>query len=216
MDITFTHEEVRVLGSLLEKEMATPEYYPLTLNALLNACNQKTSRFPVVSYDEKLVLGVLARLQEKRLVWKSDSGRVPKYEQWLVKNNKLINSEASVLCMLMLRGPQTIGEIKAHTERLHEFADLESVDETLNDLIEAGYVMKAPRMPGQKESRYAHLLSGIPEDVQGERLSPSASDGTPAREEPPGTAELKEELKALRLEFNAFRLKVSAFMEQFK
>lgn len=217
MDITLTHEEARVLGSLLEKEMTTPEYYPLSLNALLNACNQKTSRFPVVSYDEKLVLGILARLQEKRLVWKSDSGRVSKYEQWFAKNNKLIDCEAAVLCMLMLRGPQTIGEIKAHTERLHEFSDLESVNETLNDLIEAGYIMKAPRMPGQKESRYAHLLSGTPEDMQGEKLNPWEPDGSsPVPEEEAGTAGLKEELTALRLEFDAFKLRVSAFMEQFK
>jgi len=155
MDFILTPEEVRVLGSLLEKEMSTPEYYPLTLNALMAACNQKTSRSPVVSYDEKTVLGALARLEKKRLVWQSSLGRVPKYEQSFVKNTKLINSEAAVLSMLMLRGPQTIGEIKAHTERLYDFADLEKVNETLLALIEAGFIVKSPRMPGHKES---HLL----------------------------------------------------------
>ncbi len=216
MDIMLTHEEVRVLGSLLEKEMTTPEYYPLSLNALLNACNQKTSRVPVVSYDEKLVLGVLKSLQEKRLVWKSDSGRVPRYEQWLVKNSKLINSEAAVLCVLMLRGQQTLGEIKSHTERLYEFADLESVNDTLNDLMEAGYAEKAPRMPGQKESRYVHLLSGSPKDIPTDPYSPSEEATVPPPEEDRRAASLEDELKALRSEFDEFRLKVNLFMNQFK
>lgn len=213
MDIILTPEEVRVLGSLLEKEMSTPEYYPLTLNALVAACNQKTSRSPVVSYDEKIVLGALARLEKKRLVWQSSLGRVPKYEQSFVKNTKLINSEAAVLSMLMLRGPQTIGEIKAHTERLYDFADLEKVNEALLDLIEAGFIVKSPRMPGQKESRYAHLLSGQQENISPEPPVYMAMNST-AQEGDERITEMQEELKSLRRDFEDLRLKVTAFMEQ--
>jgi len=213
MDIILTPEEVRVLGSLLEKEMSTPEYYPLTLNALVAACNQKTSRSPVVSYDDKIVLGALARLEKKRLVWQSSLGRVPKYEQSFVKNTKLINSEAAVLSMLMLRGPQTIGEIKAHTERLYDFADLEKVNEALLDLIEAGFIVKSPRMPGQKESRYAHLLSGQQENISPEPPVYMAMNST-AQEGDERITEMQEELKSLRRDFEDLRFKVTAFMEQ--
>jgi hypothetical protein len=215
MDIILTPEEIRVLGSLLEKEMSTPEYYPLTLNALVAACNQKTSRSPVVSYDEKTLLSALARLEKKRLVWQSSLGRVTKYEQSFVKNTKLINSEAAVLSMLMLRGPQTIGEIKAHTERLYDFADLEKVNEALLDLIEAGFIVKSPRMPGQKESRYNHLLSGQPENISPEVPGSAAMDST-IQEGDESITEIKEELKALRRDFEDLKLKMTAFMEQFK
>jgi uncharacterized protein len=215
MDIILTPEEVRVLGSLLEKEMSTPEYYPLTLNALIAACNQKTSRSPVVSYDEKTVLGALARLEKKRLVWQSSLGRVPKYEQSFVKNTKLINSEAAVLSMLMLRGPQTIGEIKVHTERLYDFSDLGKVNETLLDLIEAGFIIKSPRMPGQKESRYAHLLSGQSEDIRQEVTGSAAIDSF-IQEGDERITKIQQELKALRRDFEDIKLKMNAFMEQFK
>jgi uncharacterized protein len=215
MDIMLTPEEVRVLGSLLEKEMSTPEYYPLTLNALVAACNQKTSRSPVVSYDDKTILGALARLEKKRLVWQSSLGRVPKYEQSFVKNTKLINSEAAVLSMLMLRGPQTIGEIKIHTERLYDFADLEKVNEALLDLIDAGFIVKSPRMPGQKDSRYAHLLSGRPDNISREVPDSVTMDGT-IQEGDERITELQDELKALRRDFEELKLKMTAFMEQFK
>ncbi len=215
MDIFLTLEEARVLGSLLEKEMATPEYYPLTLNALLNACNQKTNRVPVVAYDEKRVLAALKGLQNKRLVWQSSLGRVAKYEQSFTRNNKLINTEAAVLCMLMLRGPQTAGEVKSHTERLHDFKDQEKLDQTLGDLVEAGYIMKAPRQPGQKESRYAHLFFGEPEPASQEMPIYSAQEGI-VQETDDRLAALQDELKALRRDFDEFKARVGAFMEQFK
>jgi uncharacterized protein len=215
MEIILTPEEVRVLGSLLEKEMSTPEYYPLTLNALVAACNQKTSRSPVVSYDEKTVLSALAQLEKKRLVWKSSLGRVPKYEQSFVKNAKLNNSEAAALSMLMLRGPQTIGEIKAHTERLYDFADMDKVNEALLDLIEAGFIVKSPRMPGQKESRYTHLLSGRLEDISREVPS-SVTMVSTIQEGDALITEIQEELKALRREFEDLKLKMTTFMEQLK
>jgi uncharacterized protein len=216
MDIILTPEEVRVLGSLLEKEMSTPEYYPLTLNALLSACNQKTSRVPVVSYDEKTVLGALAGLQKKRLAWESSLGRVPKYEESFVKNNKLINNEAAVLCILMLRGPQTTGEIKAHSERLHDFKDPEKLEETLQDLTDAGYIVKIPRVPGQKESRYAHILSGRPEIISEDMYGPHAANIIAFDERDKQIVELTEALQKLRREFDDLKLKVTNFMEQFK
>lgn len=215
MDIVLTPEEVRILGSLMEKEMSTPEYYPLSLNALVNACNQKTSRVPVVSYDENTVLRALAGLKNKRLAWESSLGRVPKYEESFARNNKLIESEAAVLCTLMLRGPQTPGEIRAHAERLHDFSDPDKLDETLDALVEAGYIMKAQRMPGQKESRYAHLLSGQPELTEA-IYYPAAAEVPSAEEKATEMAVLQEELATLRKEFEEFKLKVSAFMEQFK
>jgi uncharacterized protein len=215
VDTVLTPEEVRVLGSLMEKELSTPEYYPLTLNALLAACNQKTSRDPVVLYDEKLVLGVLEGLRERRLVWQSDSGRVSRYEELFVKNSRLDDSEAAVLCVLMLRGLQTAGEIKAHTERLFAFDSVERLNETLDALAEAGYIVKAPRQPGRKESRYAHLLSG----QQGFSRPESATSfacpaGAPEDDE--RIAALEEEIRSLRRDFDDLRLTVAAFMEQFK
>ncbi len=216
MDVTLDHEEVRVLGSLMEKEMSTPEYYPLSLNSLINACNQKTSRFPVVTYDEKLVLGALSRLREKRIVWQSESSRVSKYEQMLVKNRHLGTGEAAVLCVLMLRGPQTIGEIKAHTERLHVFSDLDAVEQILQELQEAEYVVRMPRQPGRKESRYAHLFSGTPEDVHEEEvlLVQAGTDTVDAREA--RISELEEQVRALRRDLEDFKRSVAAFMEEFK
>ncbi len=216
MDIVLTPEEVRVLASLLEKELATPEYYPLSLNSLLAACNQKTSRFPVVAYDEKLMLGVLAVLQEKRLVWRSDAGRVPRYEQTFARDSTFDRGEMAVLCVLMLRGPQTAGEIKAHTERLHDFSDLGKVHETLDDLMEAGHVMKGPRLPGQKESRYAHLFSGIPDDMKGERTGSSAESLAPHRDGDERITRLEEELQSLSRDLEELRSRMEGFMEKFR
>lgn len=216
MESTYSAEEIRVIGSLVEKEMATPEYYPLTLNALVNACNQKTNRSPVVAYDEGTVLEVLARLKDKRMVWQSSTGRVPRYEQFFVKNNNLINSEAAVLCVLMVRGPQTTGEIKAHSERLYEFADLDKVGETLADLIGRGYVVQLPRRPGQKEPRFAHLLGGEPDGSEEERTAGRSESTVPAAEQDARLALIEEELKSLRQEFDEFRRRVRAHMEQFE
>jgi len=213
MDTVLTAEEVRILGSLLEKKLSTPEYYPLSLNALVNACNQKTSRVPVVSYDEQTVLKALAGLKSKRLAWESSLGRVPKYEEAFTRNSKLIESEAAALCILMLRGPQTPGEIRAHSERLHDLTDPGKLEETLDALVEAEYILKIPRMPGQKESRYAHLLSGRPEI---ENTPQPAGETSPASGKDAEIAGLREELKALREDFESFRAKVEAFMGQFK
>lgn len=157
--------ETRVLGALMEKEAATPEYYPLSLNALVNACNQKSNRDPVVSYDEGTVEEALDRLRAKGLASRISGAdmRVPKHAHRLPEVFNLGRRESAVLCALMLRGPQTPGELRGRTERLHHFEDLEAVEACLNRLAEwpAGpLVRKLPRPPGFKESRYAQLLSG--------------------------------------------------------
>jgi len=160
MELVLDAMEVRVLGSLIEKELATPEYYPLSLNALTNACNQKSNRDPVVSCDDASVASVADRLVEKGLVWKSSVGRVPKYEERFTHERSLVPRESAVLCVLLLRGPQTVGEIRGRTARLHDFENLEEVQETLGNLVEWGYAQQLPRMPGHKESRYRDLLRG--------------------------------------------------------
>ena len=163
MDIMLNAIEVRVLGSLMEKELATPEYYPLSLNALINACNQKTNRAPVLSLDEKTVATALLSLKGKHIVFQSDTSRVPKYWQNFSKSNNLIDRETALLAMLLLRGPQTAGELRNRTDNLHPFQDIEEVLTSLENLREAGLIIKMARQPGQKEQRFAHLLAGEPE-----------------------------------------------------
>jgi len=161
MDTILNNEEIRVLGCLIEKEFSTPDYYPLTLNALVNGCNQKSNRSPVVSYDENTVIQAIYDLKEKGLVWQSDLGRVPKYEERFTQNNRLVNKEAAVMCVLMLRGHQTSGEIKSRSERLYAFESLSEVNETLENLALQDLVERIPRQPGQKEARYCHLLGEL-------------------------------------------------------
>src|SRR4051794_9297473 len=160
--------EVRVLGSLIEKQITTPDYYPLTLNALTNACNQLTNREPVVSFDETNVVRALDGLREKRLAtqFTGAESRVAKYKHTLTDRLLLTPAEIALLCVLMLRGPQTIGELRTRSERLFTFDALPEVEEALNALAvrqPQALVTKLPRQPGTKESRYAHLLAGPPE-----------------------------------------------------
>ena len=165
MSMELTEVEVRVLGALIEKDMTTPDYYPLSLNALVNACNQKSSRVPVVDYDGPAVREAIEKLQAKRLaaVLTGRDHRVPKYRHWAWETLSLGNREMSLLCLLMLRGPQTPGELKGRTERMYPFDDLESVESCLQRLIgrESGALAaRLPRQPGSRESRYVHLLAG--------------------------------------------------------
>jgi len=159
-----TAEEQRVLGALMEKARTTPEYYPLTLNALLAACNQKTSRRPVVSYDEHTVIAALDSLKRKGLVSTATGGssRVTKYKHNFAIVHPLVPAEISVICLLLLRGPLTPGEINTNAGRLYEFESLAEVQELLDELAggEVPYVLQLPKRPGQKEARYAHLLGG--------------------------------------------------------
>ena len=211
MDIILDTIEVRVLGSLLEKELATPEYYPLSLNALVNACNQKTNRFPVLSLDEDIVVSALQSLKKKRLVGQSDTSRVPKYWHDFIKQNNLIRLEAALLCLLLLRGPQTAGELRGRTERLCAFENPEEVLRYLDNLAEIGFVRKLPRQPGQKEQRFAHLLSGEPENTEqfSNQLEPTTAitdtENDHIAELIKSVALLKEEIEILKNEFLSFK-----------
>jgi len=213
MEFVLTSSEIRVLASLIEKEFSTADYYPLSLNALINACNQKTNRDPVVAYDEATVVAALQGLKEKRLVWESTSGRVAKYEETFLKANNLSRSEAAALCELMLRGPQTLGEIKSHTERMYAFAGTDEVSVVLDNLIDQGYTLKLPRLPGHKEPRYVQLLAVEPEDV---------STGAPVQEpalRPSGQFErieaLEHEIRELQQELAELKQAFIDFRKQF-
>src|SRR5579871_5208365 len=160
MDLLLQPVEVRVLGSLLEKEVTTPEYYPLSLNALVNACNQKSNRDPLVEFDSDAVQQALQSLRDRGLavVITGAGSRVPKYGHRFAEKLNLGRRELAILCELMLRGPQTLGEIRTHCERMHPFDDLAEVEAVIDRLPEL--VVKLARRSGEKEVRYAHLLSG--------------------------------------------------------
>lgn len=164
MPEVLTEIEARIIGALIEKQITTPEYYPLTLNALVNACNQKTNREPVVNYDEQTVSAALDDLRNKNLVYVfyGSTSRVPKYKHIFADYFELESSEIAILCVLMLRGPQTIGELRERTHRLYEFSGLGEVNETLERLMkrEEPLIVKLERQIGQKEARFAHLLCG--------------------------------------------------------
>ena len=164
MTILLNAVEARVLGSLVEKEITTPEYYPLSLNALVNACNQKNNREPVMHLDEDEVRQALHKLEDDRLAGprRSSDSRVTKYEHHLQEFFNFTRGEAAVLCVLLLRGPQTPGELRGRAERMHSFEELEDVLSALKQLMqrEPALVAALPRQPGTKEIRYAHLLSG--------------------------------------------------------
>ncbi len=205
MQITLSDIQIRVLGCLMEKEMATPDYYPLSLNALVNACNQKSNRNPVVAYNEDMVLAALDALERNSLSQKTFAGRVPKYEELLVKTLNLIPREASALCILLLRGSQTAGEIKSRSERLCQFTDLQEVMETLGNMGNMDLVTKLPRQPGQKESRFAHLFSGMPESHEEiEMPMPEPEIGKIERMEAE-IASLREDIENLKKSFQDFK-----------
>jgi uncharacterized protein YceH (UPF0502 family) len=171
MNILLNEIETRVLGSLVEKDVITPDYYPLSLNALVNACNQKNNRDPVMNLDDEAVRQALHTLQEKRLAGPTSSAdsRVTKYEHRLQEAFNFTRGETAILCVLLLRGPQTPGELRGRTERMHRFEDLTEVQSTLQRLMqrEPPLVRVLPRQPGTKEARYKHLLAGdVEEDVE--------------------------------------------------
>jgi uncharacterized protein YceH (UPF0502 family) len=156
--------QARVLGALVEKEVTTPDYYPLSLNALINACNQLSNREPVMRLDEEEVRLALRRLEEQGLAGRARGadGRVTKYEHWLGEAFNFTRAETALICVLLLRGPQTPGELRGRTDRLHRFDEIGEVLAALQKLSERdpSLVAMLPRQPGTKESRYAHLLSG--------------------------------------------------------
>ena len=211
MTTILTDIETRVLGSLIEKQVTTPEYYPLTLNALTLACNQKNNRNPVTSYSEQQVADAVESLREKNLayVFYGSTSRVPKYKHVMPEVMHLSHPELALMCVLMLRGAQTLGELRGNGGRLHEFASLEEVEETLNALITREpepLVVRLPRQAGQKEGRFAHLLSGevdieaMPEPV----VSRRAGSG------------LEEKVDALAAEVEALKAQFEEFKKQFE
>ena len=214
MDILLNDIEIRVLGSLMEKSMTTPEYYPLSLNALTNACNQKSNRDPVVSFDETTVVRALDSLRGKQLVVLSASSRVPKYAEVFADTRKMVTREAALIMVLLLRGPRTVGELRSKTERAYKFEDLAEVEATLDELGESGYVTKLPRMAGRKESRYTHLLAG---DVQVEEAAPRLeSAAIVVRAENERIADLEEEVQRLRQEFDTLQSEFEKFRKEFE
>jgi len=221
MPETLSAVEVRILGSLIEKQRTTPDYYPLTLNALTNACNQISNRDPVVSFDEKTVVRGLDSLREKKLVWMvaAAGSRVPKYEQRITEALELKDPEAAVLCLLMLRGPQTPGEIRSRSGRLHEFADLEEVQSVLDTLSARPdpLVASLPRQPGMREIRWAHLLSG---EVEWTATAPAEPRPEAAalqvRKEDERIARLEDEIRTLRQTLEELTQQFEQFKKQFE
>jgi len=208
MDWQLDATEARVLGCLMEKEISTPEYYPLSLNALVNACNQKSNRDPVVSYDEDTVEQALEELRKKGLALRitGRDSRVPKHEQRFTEVFNLGRREAALICVLLLRGPQTVGELRGRAERLYTFDDLEAVESTLHRLAEMDFVKQLPRQPGFKEQRYTHLFSGpvelAPEAAAEPDTAPASVRGPSDRDR---IAALETALADLRREFDEFR-----------
>jgi len=202
MTLLLDSAELRVLGALMEKETTTPEYYPLSLNALVNACNQKSNREPVVSYDEDTVIDALDRLREKRLsLTITGNGRVHKYGQRISETLNLGRRESAVLCVLFLRGPQTLNEIHTRTERQYRFADLAETEMVLEKLAQGDepMVRKLPKLTGQKEQRYMHLFAGEP-DLEAMVETSAAAGAAPNRVE-----KLESDLAALRGEFDELK-----------
>jgi len=211
---------VRVLGSLAEKQVTTPDYYPLTMNALVHACNQISNRDPVVQYDERTVNEAVDSLRLKNLVYifYGAESRVPKYKHMMREVLGLAPPELAALCVLMLRGPQTVGEVRGRTGRLHEFADLREVEEALDGLAhrDEPLVTKLPRQAGRKEARYAHLLSGQPivEDEAEAHAAPAAPRARGGESE--RVARLEAEVERLSGELAEMRRQFEEFRKQFE
>ncbi len=206
MTLVISTIAARVLGSLVEKEITTPEYYPLSLNALANACNQKNNREPVMNLDEGEIRQALHQLEDDGLAGaaRGTDSRVAKYEHRMQEVFNFTRGEIAVMCVLLLRGPQTPGELRGRSERMHRFEELSDVQSTLQRLMqrEPPLVKVLPRQPGTKEARYAHLLSGEPAEVVG-HSEVAESPGTGS-----GMAQMEAEIAALREEVAELRAQV--------
>jgi uncharacterized protein YceH (UPF0502 family) len=216
MDIVLNNMEARVLGAFIEKDITTPDYYPLSLNALVNACNQKNNRDPVMNLDENAVRDAVSGLQEFRLAGPAGGAdsRVTKYEHRLQEVFNLSRGETAILCVLLLRGPQTPGELRGRTERMHAFEDLDAVQASLQKLLQREPPLAAmlARQPGTKESRYAHLLSGEVDAAALNSVVP-ASVGIPEDER---VARLEEQLADLQREVSDLKQVFEGFRKQFE
>jgi uncharacterized protein YceH (UPF0502 family) len=218
MEFRLMETEVRVLGSLIEKDITTPEYYPLSLNALVNACNQKSNRDPVMQLDEDAVRDALDGLQQHRMAGpaRGADSRVTKFEQRLQELFNFTRPEIAVLCVLLLRGPQTPGELRGCAERMHRFEALEDVQSALQKLMqrEPPLAKVLPRQPGTKESRYAHLFSGDVAEAEPPVQAGAAVERNPADAE--RIVWLEEEVAELRREVAGVKDQLERFRKQFE
>jgi len=213
---TLNEIEARVVGALVEKQLTTPEYYPLTLNALVSACNQKNNREPVMTLDADAVSAAIENLRDRNLVYVfyGSTSRVPKYKHMLPSYYTLEPDETALLAVLLLRGPQTLGELRERTGRMHTFNGLGEVQEALDRLArrDEPLVVKLDRQPGRKEARFAHLLSG--EVAQAETAETGSSAA--ARPASNGLEEVRAEVAELRAEIEALKAEVAEFRKQFE
>lgn len=219
MDTILNDIELRVLGCLIEKELTTPEYYPLSLNALVNACNQKSNRDPVLNLDETEVIRALDSLRFKQFALLSGmGGRVAKYRHALVEKFRFSPAELALLCELLVRGPQTAGELRTRVERMHQFREPSEVETVLLELMERtpAFVTKLPRQPGRKESRYCHLFAGEPDLAALEGAASPEAAAARSGAEREKLARLEEELSELRQEVSALRQMVAEFKKAFE
>ena len=209
-----------MLGSLVEKQVTTPDYYPLTMNALVHACNQISNRDPVVQYDERQVSEAVDSLRLKNLVYifYGAESRVPKYKHMMREVLSLSPSELAALCVLMLRGAQTVGEVRGRTGRLYEFADLREVETTLEGLVQRDepLITKLPRQAGRKEARYAHLLSGQPVVEEEPEGQPASAAPRTRAGESERVARLEAEVERLSGELAEMRRQFEEFRKQFE
>ena len=218
MNRLFSSIEIRILGSLIEKELTTPQYYPLTLNALTNACNQKSNRDPVMKLDETTVVRILEELRFDKLIWQvtTAGSRVPKYKHHITTIENFSLYAVSVLSELFLRGPQTLGELRTHTARFCEFNSLEEVEEVLRKLAasEHGPIeQKLPREAGRRENRYAHLFCGEVEVDTTSQLEPAAIE---VQAENKRIEVLEKEVLSLKTELGVLKKAFSLFKKQFE
>jgi uncharacterized protein YceH (UPF0502 family) len=219
VDIILLDEvETRVLGALVEKELTTPEYYPLSLNALVNACNQKSNRDPVMNFDEEGVREALRTLEKKGLAGPADNmvSRVSKYEHRLQEAYNFTRHETAILAELLLRGPQTPGELRSRADRMHKFDDLGIVQSTLQRLMkrESPLVKVLPRQPGTKEARYAHLMSGDVELPAADLTASGAATGGASSSD--RTARLEDQVETLQSDIADLKQQFAAFRKQFE
>jgi uncharacterized protein len=218
MEILLSEVEARVLGALIEKDITTPDYYPLSINSLVNACNQKNNRDPVMSLNENAVRDALYTLQEKRLAGPAGGAdsRVTKYEHRIGEVFNFTRAETAVMDVLLLRGPQTPGELRGRSERMHRFEELSDVQATLQKLMQRTppLVKILPRQPGTKEARYAHLLCGDVEGFEGPAETAGASASAVADDA--RVERLENEMSELRREVNELKQQMESFKKQFE
>src|SRR5262245_5914412 len=206
------------MGAIVEKQIATPDYYPLTLNAVTNACNQKNHRDPVVSYDEQTVSRALDSLREKKIAYTfhGSEARAVKYGHLFPKAFELDEGEVALMCVLILRGPQTPGELRSRTQHLHVFESLPEVESLLQGLASRAepLIVRLPRQPGSREARFAHLLGG---EISLEQIGPAPQEtaARPAKAENDRIARLEEQVAALQNELSELKMQLAEFKKQF-